>query len=438
MIKKISKNVYVVRGAMADVGVSFGTGQDIGFDGIGNVSASSTGKAKHVPLGRKDETLLKFHELATKSPNKWPLLKTKRDFLLGKGIEIRTRKVVNGERVMLLDEDPETEAIEVFLESIDYHNTLKVKALDLCFCGRYYMKMVLAPNRQVQSLERIDPFYCRPVRMTANETSIKKYALNPNFGTKRWKESENVELPAFDPKNPTAYPVCIIDVKEVYPGQTYHSFGEWWGTEDWTVVTNKIPVFHSSGLDNGYNIKYHITVPDDYFRKEEYPEGYDEERLKQEVLDNIGDTLAGVENVDKALFTFTKVLSEGRYAESGIKITPLPNPMSDDAYTKLFQTANTVQASGHRVLPVMAGIDTGGKLGGSGKELEAAANFQQGFLTFNDRQLLLADFEIIKKIMGWRRNKVAVFEDIKLYTYDVTPSGASQNPNNQDTNGNIN
>jgi hypothetical protein len=432
MINRFSNNVYVVKGKVADVGVTFGTAQDIGFDGLGG--SSSSNKAGHVPLGKKDETLLKFHELASQSPNKWALIKTKRDFLLGKGIEIKTRKVVNGERVLVLEEDAETEAIEVFLEQIDYHNTLKVKALDFCFSGRYYIKMVLGKNRKVENLTRVDAFHCRPRRMANNENRISAYFLNPNFGTKRFKESENVELPAYDPGDPTAYPVCIIDVKEIYPGQCYHPIGEWWGTEDWTLVANKIPKFHNSGLDNGYNIKYHISVPDDYFKKEEYPDGYDEERLKNEVLDNIGDTLSGIDNVDKALFTFHRVLNEGRYAESGIKIVALPNPMSDDAYTKINQVATQASAQGHRLLPVMAGIDAGGKLGGSGKELEAAANFQQGFLTFNDRELLLADFEILKKIMGWSRNKVAVFEDIKLYTFDVTPTNAAQNPHNDNAN----
>jgi hypothetical protein len=72
-------------------------------------------------------------------------------------------------------------------------------------------------------------------------------------------------------------------------------------------------------------------------------------------------------------------------------------------------------------------VDTGSGLGTSGKELESTANFQQGFLTFSDRDLLLEDFQILKKIMGWSRNKVLVFKDIKLYTFDVTPAGADSN-----------
>ncbi|MHA8104814.1 hypothetical protein [Aquirufa nivalisilvae] len=427
MVEKISANVYVVHHAKSSIGVTFGNAHDSGYDGMTGSSKS----AEYVPFGVDDKMLQQFHQICTSSPNKWPLLKTKRDFMLGRGIDILTKTVKDGKKEYVLENDQETIQIEEFLENIGYYETLKAKAMDICFASRYFVKISLSPlPLKVEKYERVDPFHCRPKKMSASDIRINTYVLNANFGKADYKKSENVEIPAYDPENPTAYPVFILDVRDIYPGQTYHPIAEWWGTKDWTEVTNKIPKFHSSGLDNGYNIKYHISVPDNYFEKDSYPEGYNEERLKKEVLDNIGETLSGIDNVDKTLFTFHKVLSEGRYAESGIKIIPLENKMSDDAYTSLFTTANTVQASGHRVLPVLAGIDTGGKLGGSGKELEAAANFQQGFLTYSDRELLLADFQVIKKINGWNRNKVAMFEDIKLYTYDVTPSQATQNPNN--------
>ncbi|MCP9765129.1 hypothetical protein [Lacihabitans soyangensis] len=425
MAVRLTESVYVVRGKVADVGVQFGAGADIGYNGISKAKAD---KADHVPIGNKDEIMHELHLLVSESANKWSLIRTKRDLMIGKGVEVRTRKIEAGEEVFVLDEEPETIAIEDFLESIQYKRNLRARAIDLVWGGRYYVKMTLAPNAKVERFERVDTFHCRPYRMLDGESEVTRYALNPNFGTKRWKKEENVELPAFDPMNPTAYPVCIIDVKDIYPGQVYHPIGEWWGTKDSTKVTNKIPKFHDSGLDNGYNIKYHITVPDDYFKKEAYEDGYDEERLKQETLDQIGDSLAGIENVDKVLYTFNKVFTDGKFYESGIKITPLPNPMSDDAYMKVLTSMTQISTSGHRLLPSMVGVDTGNGLGTSGKELEATANFQQGFLTYSDRELLLEDFQILKKIMGWSRNKVLVFKDIKLYTFDVTPAGSESNP----------
>lgn len=426
-VEKISDSVFIVRGAAADIGVNFERTFDVSYSGL----QSSNLEDSHVPIGRGDKLLHTLHKISSESPNKWPLMKTKRDFLVAKGVEVKTVKRENGQKTSILGDDPETLDIEDFLEEIDYTGNLFKKAIDYVFSGRYYILMKLDLDGKVQVFDRVDVFHCRPIQLQQGEWRISRYGLNPNYGTGRYRANETVILPAFDRTNPLAYPVCIIDIMEVYPGQFYHPFGEWWGTVDWTEVTNKIPKFHKSGLDNGYNIKYHISVPDDYFKKDVYPDGMDEEKLKALVLDEIGDSLSGVDNVDKVLYTFHKVFTEGRYAESGIKITPLPNPMSDEAYTKILDTSNKMQVSGHRVLPVLAGIDTGGKLGGSGKELEAAANFQQGFLTYTDRYNLTSDFKILKKIMGWSRDKKLEFEDIRLYTYDVTPAAAAENPNNK-------
>lgn len=424
---KVSDSVYIVRGnkTIGDFGVNF----ENSYDAANAGNQSSNVMDKHMPIGKGDRLLHELHKLCSDSPTKWPLLKTKRDFIIGQGVEVKTKIREKGSKKFVLQDDQETLEIEDFLEDIEYHENLLKKSIDYVFSGRYYILMQLDLSGKVCGYERIDTFHCRPMQMLKGESQVTRYAFNPNFGTRNFRANESVFLPAYDKKNPTAYPAFIIDTKETYPGQTYHPFGEWWGTKESTEVTNKIPKFHNSGLDNGYNIKYHISVPDDYFKKDAYPDGMDEEKLKKTVLDEIGDSLSGVENVDKVVYTFHKVFTEGRFAESGIKITPLPNLMSDDAYTKILDAMNKVQASGHRVLPVLAGIDTGGKLGGSGKELEAAANFQQGFLTHADRFLLLKDFRIIKKIMGWSKDKELVFEDIRLYTYDVTPAAAQENPN---------
>ncbi|RAI76010.1 hypothetical protein HMF3257_20840 [Spirosoma telluris] len=192
-------------------------------------------------------------------------------------------------------------------------------------------------------------------------------------------------------------------------------------------MANKIPKFHDSGLDNGYNLKYHISIPDDYFDREDQTEE-EKEALKAQVLQQMGETLAGIENTDKALVTFHKVDINGKEI-SGIKIESLTNKMSDDAYTSLFNTANIAQASGHGVLPVSAGIDTGGKLGGSGKELEAAANYQQNFLTYVDRFILLTPLRIVKAINGWEADMEFDVRNIQLYNYDVTPTSSGSNPN---------
>ena len=436
-VDKLSKNTYVLTNAKIDTSVEVVFG-DASYSDQHGSRLGSVGD--HVAWGEKDQSLFELHKLASDSPNKWPLMKTRRDFLLGLGLQVVTRAIENGKITYKVIDDAETNKIIDWLDENNYNKLLKKKAMDFIFSGRYFLKVINLLDGGVK-LEHIQVFHCRPQKMEVGESKISKYVLNGNFGTKFFRKSENVYLPAFDEENPKKFAVSILDVKDYWTGMVYNTFAEWWGTKGWTEVANDIPKFHKSGLKNGYNIKYHLSIPDDYFLKEEYPAGKNEETLKQEVLKEMADALSGVENADKTLVTYHKVLSEGRFAESGVKIVPLKNEMSDDAYTKLFNTANQVQATGHRTLPTLAGIDTGGKLGGSGKELEVSANFMQLFLTHSDRELLLEDLMYVKKILGWGKDKFFMFENIEMYNFDTTPKDASQNQNqdlNQNTDGNAN
>jgi len=113
----------------------------------------------------------------------------------------------------------------------------------------------------------------------------------------------------------------------------------------------------------------------------------------------------------------------------GVEIIPLKNEMTDDAYVKLYNTAKSAQASGHGIMASLAGVDTGNGLGSSGKEIEVTARFQQGFRTNSDRQLLLRPMMIQQQINGWDREIQFWFEDIEVYTPDVTPKKAGINQN---------
>jgi hypothetical protein len=66
----------------------------------------------------------------------------------------------------------------------------------------------------------------------------------------------------------------------------------------------------------------------------------------------------------------------------------------------------------------------------------------QNYLTHSDRELLIEDLLIAKKILGWGADKFFKFENIEMYNFDTTPKGVAENQNqeqNQDNqDGNIN
>ncbi len=421
-VVKLNKSLYVLRQKNGAI-VEFTNVMDTAYSAR---SAGGTVRGDFVPRGKKDDVLSRMHKLMTESPNKLRLIKTRRDFVIAKGLKTR-RTIVDDLGRVHEQFEVRNLAFEAFRRRVDLDPLLSEAGLQQAFCNDVFIKLTLDLKKKVEELEVLDSFHVRARRLKPGERKVTAWIFNPNFGTKNYRKDQSEVYPAFDPKEPTKHPVSVIHLRDKIPGQFYYQIADWWGTEAWSKVANKIPVFHDAGLDNGYNIKYHISLPDNYFAKDGLSED-EQEALKIETLDSMGDSLAGIENVDKVLFTFNPIGPDGKPIE-GVKITPLKNEMSDDAYTALFLTANIAQASGHGVLPVLAGIDTGGKLGGSGKELEAAANYMQAFLTKTDREILLQLFKYLGAIEAWESDLEFFFEDVKLYNYDVTPTRAEQNPN---------
>lgn len=416
---KLTDKVYITDSAIVEFGGS--NGRDVGFSAERGYGLNGS----HIPWGEKDNVLREMHQLCCENPTKWRLMTTKRDFVIGKGLRVGVEGIDKKDAMKL----PTVKAITAFLKRLDLQTTLKDAALQLEFSGRYYIKISLDFSRRISGVELVDVFHCRPRKMEDGESKISAYILNANFGSSRYKKKDDVVLPAFDFREPTKYAAAILDVRERIPGQVYHSFGFWWGTKDWTKVANKVPNFHDNGLENGYNIKYHVSIPDNYFEGDDMTKQQEDE-MKQEVCAAIDETLRG--KTDSVLFTFHTIDVNGKEI-TGVKVTPIPNHMSDDAYTAIFNTANIAQASAHGILPILAGIDTGSKLGGSGKELEVAANYLQAFLTYPTRELLLRTVLVLKEIEGWSDELTFEFENVELYNFDVTPAGASIN---QNTNGN--
>lgn len=424
-IVKLSDKVYVTSESLMEFG-----GYDSYVDAYEGSKSRNMSRAGYAFWGKNDSELYKMHELCSKNPTKWRLIQTRRDFVLAKGLKVRIEKFENNKILKLPIIDETSKAINAKLKMLNFKDIIKNAAFSQEFCGRYYVKITLGFDKKIARIDFVDCFHCRPRIMSIDEHKVMAYGLSVDFGTDRIRKNSITWLPAFDAENPTKFMVSILDVKSWQPGQMYNSFAAWWGTEDWTRVANKIPEFHEKGLDNGYNIKYHIAIHGNYFDVSDFSED-EKEQLKRDTCRKIDETLKG--KTDSVFFTFPLVDTNGNTIAK-VEVTPLPNPMTDTAFTAIFKMAHESQSAAHGVIPVLGGIDTGGKLGGSGKEMEVAANYTQNFLTFDARENLIKLFDIVKEIEGWPEEYVAEFEDVVIYNPDVTPKAASANlnENNED------
>ncbi|OIN61170.1 hypothetical protein [Arsenicibacter rosenii] len=433
-VVQISNNIFLLRDEPSKLGAFVEVYPGAGDTGYGPRTSPlrTPGLTDHIPWGLKDNQPNLMHRLATDNDVKWELINTRRDFLVGLGLRFGTVRKEGKQRIYeeLATTHADYTAISDFTAALDESGYWIDTAGQVSYAGQHFTRITLDRDGKVLPFDVNDCFETRYRALQPNERRPTAFLLNAGYGTRHFRVDDSVTVPVYDPARPLAFPSSIYHAKHRLPGQPFYSFAAWWGTRSWTEVANKIPAYHMSGLTNGYNIKYLIKIPDDYFEKEGLETQEEKDAFRDAVLKQMKNSLAG--ESDRAVVTFYKQDLVGMKALPGVEIIPLKNTMTDDAYVQLYNTAKAAQASGHGILPALAGVDTGGRLGGSGKELEVAANFQQKFRTFADRQLLLRPLWIARRLNGWAADIQFWFEDIEVYNPDVTPTDAGANPNNTD------
>ncbi|WP_375418119.1 hypothetical protein [uncultured Hymenobacter sp.] len=415
-IQQIGEDLYVLKGVGAVVEFAGGKGQDVNF---GAQSALKSGGLEIAPWGASNLQPQEMLKLVFNNHLKPQLLLTSRDFLLGSRLGIFTRQIVAGKLVLepVLDRE-----MEEWLELIDADFVLASSAMNLEYFGNYFTAFSLDGASSVGDMVPFDAPTVRAAVTTARRPE--KYHLHPDWAN--FKASEVKTLPAYDRRNPARYGDFIYHGRDWTPGQKYYDSTAWWGTRKWTEVSNKIPKYHSSGLDNGYNVKYHIKIPKDYFLQ--FGDAKAQAKAEKELMENMNTMLAGVDNVDKAFVSKFGVDAQGK-SLPGWEIVPIENKMTDKAYDSVNNQANIAHTSGHGIDPSLAGIDTGSKMGGSGSEKRISYQLHIALRTPVKRRILLGQFEAAKKIMGFNPEHVFGFEDIDIVTIAENPTGKQKTVN---------
>ena len=239
----------------------------------------------------------------------------------------------------------------------------------------------------------------------AKETflGITSKALGENSkpkGTNK-KQKAPIYIPAYDKSQ--QQPQFMMDCADKLLGGPYYYAPHWEGATEWIRTANCIPTFHLSNLQNGYNIRYHIRVPEDYFlrslsdtKRNSKDVAKHEAEAKMAFQDKIDAFFQGAENSGKAMTTMKYMANHMQKEFSGIEITPLDVNLQDEAMLKLFESSNSANTSSHGTPPALAGIATGAKMT-SGSEIRNLYNFYQLTVAPSPRQLLLKPINIAIK-----------------------------------------
>ncbi|WP_210521894.1 hypothetical protein [Hymenobacter terricola] len=410
-IKDLGGGLFILPGAQALVELTKSDkAQDVNFGG----AVLTSGGFKIAPWGADNLQPQKMLELVYNNHIKPQLITTARDFLLGSRVGCFTRKVVAGKIVV---EPVIDTAMEDWYESIDGDAAMQSLAYNLEGFANYFSVLSLASKNYVEGIQSFDATVVRALVTTRPRPD--RYALHHDW--RNFKADEAQILPAYDPLNPSKFGECLLHGRDWTPGQKYYDVPPYWGTRKWTEVSNKIPRFHSSGLDNGYNLKYHIRIPAGYFDQfGDTPEK--RQAAERELMGAMNEMLAGVDNADKAFVSKFAVDAMGK-ALPGWEIVPIENKMSDKAYDSVNTQANIAHTSGHGIDPSLAGIDTGGKFGGSGSEKRISYQLHIALRTPTKRKILLQTLRAAHKINGFNPEHQFGFEDVDLTTLAENPTG---------------
>lgn len=382
----------------------------------------------YIYRGDNDQRLLMMHQLASKSANKWQLIKTKANFIAGAG-------------VCLLDDNnkpvPNTKAFKEWLKKIKVKNYLTAAAYQVAFGEEVNVRLTLdTATQKTAKIEVIDNNDVRVKKLSAEQTEINGFYLSSNFGfdIKNITEANLKQIPAYDENEPTKHGVSLIHKITPVPGQKIYGLASWWGTEAWTKISNDVPKYYEAAFQNGLIITHHIEIPSSYCHYPK-PDGSDpspEEILQREddLIKGLTDTISGLDKSNKIVATFTNMTADGKLQE-GIKINKIDFPINDEAFIKLLEASNLMNASGHGVPAKLAAVQLGSSMGSSGLEIIAEANYLQDFLCRFDRELLLYPLEQIKEIDGIEPEYSLGIRRIESYTPDSTKKSDPSNPNNE-------
>ena len=392
------------------------TGRDQVF-GSSLTMTQATGLG-HIPWGREDNQPNQMARLVEQNNQVRPLLEATRDMIHGSGLGF-FKQIHEGKTIHL---EPFTESrLTDWIYQTELANYIIAAINERVTNANHFTRFEFTKD-SLPLLSISDSFTTRIGKPVGNK--IQNYLQNPWFG-EGWGQAleKNQVVPAFNRQDPTRNIVSMFHSREHISGNPFYAFPSWWCSRDWIEVANLIPLFHKSGLKNGYNIKYLIKMPKDYFDKEG---GRDlEPSAIQAKWAKFGESLktwlSGVDNVNKSLLV-RYLRSDDNKALESIDVVPLKNEMSDDAYSKVWEMANISITNAVGILPVLGGVTPGSKSGDSGSQVRTVADYQQHFRTPVQRQILLEPIQMALRILGYT-DVIPAFKEVQLTTLDKNPNG---------------
>lgn len=417
-VQKISESLFVLDSAVLQL-----TNRDAAFGHRDSLLGGGT-STDHIKWGLQDNMPNMMKAMIVGNNQVPAQLVSIRDMIYASGVGFFKKEI---------DEKTKTQKLISYTDSkledwswdVDLQNHVAAGINQYVETGNKFSKMVWDVSNKWFRPELSDSFITRIGN--PDRGKILDYHVNESFGVGRFGNASHSDIiKAFDFRNTDLsrkQVVTMLHSKERIPGNPFYAYPTWWCAKEWIELANLIPIFHKSGIQNGYNIKYLIKMPHDYFDAQSGKALDERERSKKwsDFSDNLSKWMSGQKNVNKAMFVKYLRGADGKMMDN-VEVQPLKNEMSDDAYARVWEMASISIANAMGILPTLAGVNPG-KGNDSGSQIRVMADYQQHFRTPVPRMIILQDIHYAIRAMGYK-DVFPAFKEVQITTLDTNPTGA--------------
>lgn len=403
--------------------------------------AGSKGEYKLRFWGAKNN-LPQFREQLVMQNNIIPaLLKTKRNITFGTGLFANKKVFKSDGGAPNIEEVQMPADPKLFYKRTNIDDYL-LDALKNYFVHANIFTEVIMDNDGMK-VTRIRCLDCKYVRLGEMETDGRiKYAyISGNWAGRDYSkpgDDDITRLPLIrlgidEVEYDKLPPHFIIMTGDTFFNDGYYNSPDWFSGRTWIEVSNAIPLFHQQNINNGYTFRFHIKIPKGYFYKAPLGDATDAIQLAQKdeiaardaFLKSVNDMFSGVPGAGRAVWTQYDVnnMLGGKYPD--IIIEPINYDMKDKSLLELFEKSNTANISGQGVHPVLANIETAGKLS-SGSEIRNAFLLWLAINSPIPRKTVLKVIDFIKEVNKWDEEINYSFGDIVITSLDNSPTGVQE------------
>lgn len=349
------------------------------------------------------------------------------DFVCGQKLVLYTERVFRTyeNKTEIVIEYVEDNEISDGLEELEFEEKFRHWAWDCLLSGNYGVEFQRKNNGKIAGMWHTDVSTMRAGK--AKKGIVEEYILADwNFTSALF---DPVYLPAYN-RNDKSSSRFFYHGKNYFTGSYYYGIPTWIGSENFLRLLNEIPIFHLSGIRNGFGLRWHIKIPMNYF--DAYTTQKEKDDAFSKLKTEMNTWLAGAENNGKTLITKYDMNAMGVAREKGVVIEALKPELLDAAYKNLFDQANLAVTSAFGLNPELAGVIIQGSMSGnSGSGIRNAYNLFENTKAANYRKLFLQPYKILQRENGWNSKIKLGIISHNLEKLDENPAAQSQILNGQ-------